>query len=56
MTHCPVCSIPAPADWSCSEPWLCSMACFRTYWGIPEPESQQMDVSELVVGEVVAED
>ena len=56
MTTCPVCSVPAPADWSDSEPWLCSMACFRIYWTIPEPEGQEMSVSELLEEEVVATD
>ena len=56
MTTCPVCSVPAPADWSDSVPWLCSMACFRIYWTIPEPEGQEMSVSELLDEEVVATD
>ena len=46
--------MPAPADWSSSEPWLCTMACLRTHWGIPEPEAQEMNVSALIVEEVVA--
>jgi len=54
VRHCPVCSMPAPADWSSSEPWLCTMACLRTHWGIPEPEAQEMNVSALIVEEVVA--
>jgi hypothetical protein len=32
------------------------MACFRTYWGIGEPEPQEMNVSDLLVREVVATD
>lgn len=47
--------MPAPADWSSSEPWLCSMACFRICWGIPEPEAQEMNVSARIDEEVVAE-
>jgi hypothetical protein len=32
------------------------MACFRTYWDIPEPKPQEMVVSEQLVEEVVATD
>ena len=32
------------------------MACFRTFWDIPEPKPQEMIVSELLDEEVVATD
>jgi hypothetical protein len=39
---CPVCSTPAPHDPTLDNPWLCSMACFRAYWNIPEPQPEPM--------------
>jgi hypothetical protein len=50
---CPVCHTPAPPDWTSSEPWLCSMACFRAHWDIPEPVCEApIAMQELVEQEV----
>jgi hypothetical protein len=46
---CPICSTPAPDDPTLDNPWLCSMACFRVYWNIPEPQPQPMPHMPLTV-------
>jgi hypothetical protein len=54
---CPNCSTPAPSDWNKAQPWLCSMACFRAYWMIPEPQPQPMPgITELLDKEVIVTD
>jgi len=37
LTACPVCSTPRPADRPGSQPWCCSLACYHTFHGIPQP-------------------
>jgi hypothetical protein len=37
---CAVCASPAPTDWTDQHPWLCSVACWRSYLNLPEPQPQ----------------
>jgi hypothetical protein len=37
---CAVCATAGPTDWSSEMPWLCSVACWRTYLQLPEPQPQ----------------
>ncbi len=37
LTACPVCGTPRPADRMGNEPWCCSLACYHTFHGIPQP-------------------
>jgi hypothetical protein len=37
LTACPVCGTPRPANRLGNQPWCCSVACYRTFHGIPEP-------------------
>lgn len=39
LTACPACGTPRPADQLSGGPWCCSIACYRTFWRIPAPES-----------------
>ena len=48
VTACPICHAPGPADWTADEPWLCSMACFRAHWHIPQPEPQPPSCHDTV--------
>lgn len=36
---CPVCATPTPAGRLHGQPWCCSIACYRTFWGITQPET-----------------
>ena len=35
---CPVCATPTPPDRLTTEPWCCSIACYRTFHHIEQPE------------------
>jgi hypothetical protein len=37
-TACPVCGTSRPANRMSGEPWCCSIPCYRTLWGIPDPQ------------------
>jgi hypothetical protein len=34
---CPVCATPTPANRISDQPWCCSIACYRAFWGIEQP-------------------
>lgn len=39
MRACPVCATPTPPERISNEPWCCSLACYRHFHGLKEPES-----------------
>jgi life-span regulatory factor Ecl1 len=36
---CPICGTPRPAERMSAEPWCCSLACYRAFHGIDQPEA-----------------
>jgi ribosomal protein L32 len=39
LTACPICGTPRPANRIGNGPWCCSLACYRSFHGIDQPEA-----------------
>jgi len=39
LNACPICGDARPANRTGAEPWCCSLACYRSFHGIGQPEA-----------------